>query len=129
MLGLGDLGYADQGFVGAYYPVDSNLIVVNQSVLGVIRKKHPRLYNAYLFHVLLHEYVHSLGVHDEAQCRKTVADICAQGFGKRHVVTRLAADPSFLAPLLYAEPAQEFNLQAPVNLVKGFDEDAVRHYS
>ncbi len=129
MLGLGDLGYSPQGFVGAYYPADSNLIVVNERVLSLVQKKEPALFNAYLFHVLMHEYVHALGEYDEAQCRKRVAAICREAFGEKHAVTRLASDPAFLAPLMYAEPAKEQPMQSPVRLVHGFDRDAVRHYS
>lgn len=129
MLGMGDLGYSPQGFVGAYYPADSNLIVVNERVLALVRKKGPELFNAYLFHVLLHEYVHALGEYDENACRQKTAAICRQAFGSEHAVTRLATDPAFLAPLLYTEPGKAGDLQAPVRLVHGFDRDAVRHYS
>jgi len=129
MLGLGDLGYSPQGFVGAYYPADSNLIVVNERVLAMVQQKEPTLFNAYLFHVLLHEYVHALGEYDETQCRKRVAAICRRAFGVGHAVSRLASDPAFLAPLLYAEPGKTGDMQAPVRLVQGFDRDAVRHYS
>lgn len=129
MLGLGDLGYSPQGFVGAYYPADSNLIVVNERVLTMVQKKKPALFNAYLFHVLLHEYVHALGEYDEAQCRRKTAAICRAAFGDGHAVTRLASDPTFLAPLLYAEPGKAEDLQGPVRLVHGFDSESVRHYS
>ena len=123
------MGYSPHGFVGAYYPADSNLIVVNERVLSLVRKKEPTLYNSYLFHVLLHEYVHALGEYDEAQCRQKTAAICRAAFGARHAVTRLASDPTFLAPLLYQEPGKTGDMQSPVRLVHGFDSEAVRHYS
>ncbi len=129
MLGLGDLGVSEQGFIGAFYPVDSNLIVVNRQVLDAVKSRKPAFYNTYLFHVLLHEYVHSLGMYDEAACRRKVFDICKNAFGKTHATTRLAHDPSKMVPLLYADPQKMPQEPLTVELVKRFDEEAVRHYS
>jgi hypothetical protein len=61
MLGLANLGNHPQGFFGAFYPVGSNVIVMNKIPLQRIRETRPELYKPYVFHILLHEYLHTLG--------------------------------------------------------------------
>src|SRR5204863_9542995 len=60
MLALADLGNHSQGFLGAFYPVASNVLVMNQVPLLRTQETNPNLYNHYAFDVLLHEYLHSL---------------------------------------------------------------------
>src|SRR5439155_1243429 len=60
MLALADLGNHPQGFLGAFYPVASNVIVMNKVPLLRIQETNPALYKPYAFYVLLHEYLHSL---------------------------------------------------------------------
>ncbi len=121
MLGLADLGNHPQGFVGAFYPVATNIIVMNRNPLNRIQETDPELYKPYAFHVLLHEYLHSVGFLDEGACRRMTLDISRRLFGSDHVVTRIAEDTrAFFPSLVYPELAwqpQEFNLE----LVPGFD--------
>ncbi|MBN2014601.1 MAG: hypothetical protein JW778_05430 [Candidatus Altiarchaeota archaeon] len=121
MLGLSELGVGSHGFIGAFYPLDSNIIVVNRTMLDRIVKKKPELYKPYVFHVLLHEYLHSLGLVDEGLTRRRTYEISRQIFGEKHEVTGLAADMgSFLPELIYPEYGwmpQEF---PPVELVRDF---------
>src|SRR5919108_880952 len=57
--------------LGAYHVLGSNLIIVNKRILGIIKThKSVEEYNSYLFMVLTHEYLHSLGIIDEIQVRK-----------------------------------------------------------
>ena len=121
MLGLADLGNHPQGFIGAFYPVATNVIVMNKVPLARIKETNPELYKAYAFHVLLHEYLHSVGYLDEAQCRQKVVEISRALFGETHRVTQIADDVSkFFPNLVYPDVAwqpQELNIQ----LVEGFD--------
>src|SRR5437879_7613324 len=52
MLALADLGNHPQGFLGAFYPVASNVIVMNKVPLLRIEETNPRLYKPYAFYVL-----------------------------------------------------------------------------
>ena len=69
MLGLQELGSPLNGFIGAYYPVASNIIVVNKTPIRRIIETKPELIKPYGFHILLHEYIHSLGFLDETITR------------------------------------------------------------
>src|SRR3989344_2855912 len=80
MVGITDLGAFDKGFMGAFYFPDANMIIINKRPLARILQTNPKLYNYYLFHVILHEYVHSIGSFDEAQTRQIVYEISRHHF-------------------------------------------------
>ena len=47
--------------LGAYHILGSNMIIMNKRILDIIKSKKSLLeYNAYLFMVLCHEYLHRL---------------------------------------------------------------------
>jgi hypothetical protein len=129
MLGLADLGGGPEGLVGAFYPVATNIIVMNKSPLQRINETDPALYKPYSFHILLHEYLHTLGIIDETATRRKAYEISAELFGKEHVVTKLAADlsrfmPKLVYPIYGWKPSEEYRLE----LVKGFDRSSTNPY-
>jgi hypothetical protein len=81
------------GSVGAFYPVASNVIVVNKSLVDGLQKvtKNPREINAFVFMVLMHEYLHSLGYLDEGEVRKIAERICKNALGQDHLTVKLAS--------------------------------------
>ncbi len=89
------------GFIGAYHVIGSNYIVVNRTVLNAVRRlaKSDEEYNSYMFVVITHEYLHSLGITDEMRVRRLAYDICNSLLGDDHVATKMASsDPSSLYP-------------------------------
>jgi len=129
MLGLANLGGGPEGLIGAFYPIATNIIVMNTLPLKRIKETDPALYKPYVFHILLHEYLHTLGIIDEAATRKKAYEISTEIFGKEHVVTQLAADLSrFILKLVYPvygwQPPEEYQLE----LVKGFDRSSTSSY-
>ena len=68
-LGLTELGNGNNELLSAYHPVGSNIIVLNRTPLKRITQTQPQLMKPYVFVVLLHEYIHSLGYLDEATVR------------------------------------------------------------
>jgi hypothetical protein len=129
MLGLANLGGGPEGLIGAFYPIATNIIVMNTLPLKRIKETDPALYKPYVFHILLHEYLHTLGIIDEAATRKKAYEVSTEIFGKEHVVTQLAADLSrFIPKLVYPvygwQPPEEYQLE----LVKGFDRSSTTFY-
>jgi hypothetical protein len=129
MLGLANLGGGPQGFVGAFYPVATNIIVMNNLPLRRIKETDPALYKPYVFHILLHEYLHTLGIIDEAATRQKAYEISVKLFGKEHPVSQFAADlskfvPKLMYPVYGWQPAQEYTLE----LVEGFDRSSTASY-
>jgi hypothetical protein len=125
MLGLADLGNHPQGWMGAFYPVGTNIIVMNRIPLIRIKETKPELYKPYTFNVLLHEYIHSLGWFDEDTTRKKVYKICKAVFGEKHIVTKMARDTSpFFPNLVFPDVAWEPE-DLNIELVDDFDRSSV----
>src|SRR4030042_3371618 len=92
MLGLQEIGASLDGFIGAYYPVASNIIIVNKTPLRRILETNKALLKPYTFHVLLHEYIHTLGYLDEETTGQKTYEISKKQFGEHHVITELSTD-------------------------------------
>jgi hypothetical protein len=128
MLGLAEMGGDSRSFVGGMYPVTSNIIVMNKSVLNRIMVMQPNLYKSYAFHVLLHEYLHSIGMMDEDETRRRAYSISVALFGKEHRTTFIAEDISRILPFFsYAEPKIEEETTMDIELVKNFDRSNVSY--
>ena len=130
MLGLQELGSSLQGFIGAYFPVASNIIVVNRTPLRRIQETNPELLNPYIFHVLLHEYIHSLGFLDEQTTRNKTYDISKKQFGPRHPVTQLSTNiTKFFPNLVYPMYGWFPQYETPtIELIPGFDRSDTTPY-
>lgn len=122
MVGISDLGAFDRGFIGAFYSLNSNMIIINKRPLARILQTNPSLYNYYIFHVMLHEYIHSIGSYDEAQTRHFVYEISEHYFGANHLVAQLASNiekfmPNLAYPTHGFQPPQDINIE----FVRGID--------
>lgn len=128
MLGLAELGVRRGWFIGAFHPVGSNIIVVNKTVLRMVEVTKPKYYNAYCFHVLLHEYLHTIGVLDEDYTRKLAYLISKNTFGELHPVTLIAQDFNrFFPEIAYAGLDMNMPERMPIEIVEGFDESSVSY--
>jgi hypothetical protein len=129
MLGLQELGSHPQGWVGGYYTIDSNLIVMNSTALRRIRETEPALFKPYAFHVLLHEYVHSLGFRDEEETGRMTFEITRAACGDGHPATEMARDMRpFIPRFVYPDFGWMPRTAAPIDLVKGFDRGSYQNY-
>ena len=92
LLGLQDLGFHPQGFVGGYHRVGTNEIYLNRNVLQIMREETTEdHYKAYLFHLLLHEYIHSVGWTDEKKTKELTRTLSREIFNTKHPVYKIAA--------------------------------------
>ncbi len=80
--------------VGGFHGLGSNAIVMNRRLFEAIDEdaKTKLEKNSYIFIILLHEYLHSLGCIDERMTRRLVYDISNELFGEDHLATRMALD-------------------------------------
>lgn len=80
-------------YVGAYHIMGSNLIVMNKTILELVkaRAKSKAELNAFVFSILAHEYLHSLGVYDEARVRRLVHQVSVDHFGQSHPTIDMAS--------------------------------------
>jgi hypothetical protein len=129
MLGLTDLGAQGNYLVGAFHPVGSELIVLNKTPLRRIKEVKPEYYNAYLFHILLHEYLHSLGVLDENTVRYLTVEICREILGEDHPATQMGAKGiSYFFPFI-TYPTPEIDASdMQIEIVKNFSQRTTTYY-
>ena len=130
MLGLQELGSSLNGFIGAYYPVSSNIIVMNKSPLRRINDTNPKLFNPYVFHVLLHEYIHSLGFLNERITERKTYQISNEHFGEDHIITQLSINmkkffPNLVYPIYGWLPSKNV---PNIEIVYGFDRSNISNY-
>lgn len=106
--------------IGAYYQIGSNGIVLNKLLISMVGRSllSKREFNSFIFSLLLHEYLHSLGFLDEKEVRELAYKISVETFGVDHPVAKMALD--------------NFNLSIPIldfrqymgnelEIVKGFE--------
>jgi len=87
ILGLSDLPH----YIGAFHQIGSNFIVMNKKLLKeVIRRGNKKLINSYIFHILLHEYIHSLGHMNEQETQILTHAISEKVLGSKHLATMIA---------------------------------------
>ena len=114
--------------VGAYWPVTGNLIVLNEGLVTAMRShaKSTLEFNAFVYVVLAHEYLHSLGYLGEPEVRRATAWVTRTAFGAEHLATSLAeGDLWRLYPFLQEAPGGDGR---SVRVVRGFDRESTSSY-
>jgi hypothetical protein len=78
--------------IGAFYPAWSNYIVVNRALIEEMKSlvRDPRELNGFVFMILLHEYLHSLGHMEDDEVRRISKSICMKTVGPDHPATKYA---------------------------------------
>ncbi len=99
-IGMMELGNSKHGITNAFYPVGSNVIVLNKTPIRKILQTDKDYLKPYLFSILLHEYLHSLGYLDERTVRILTYEICAKALGKHHVSTEISKDIRKFLPMM-----------------------------
>ena len=81
--------------VGAYHQMGSNAIVMNRNLLRIVEKlsRTRSKRNAYVFMILLHEYLHSLGYTSDRQVRTLGKEIADEFLGRKHMAAEMAVRP------------------------------------
>ncbi len=78
--------------LGAYHPLGTNNIVLNRALVQIVETtaKSRVLLNAFVYTLLLHEYLHALGYVRESEVRFLVCKISKASLGEEHVALKLA---------------------------------------
>ena len=127
MLGLANLGMRRGSFVGAFHPIGSNIIVMNKAPFDVaLRTTDKKVFNAYCFHLLLHEYLHALGYVSEEEVRDLVHRICGLALGKDNPATVMAERGlAFYFPkVTYFSQSTRIPKDIQIELIKDFDKSS-----
>lgn len=93
LLGLIELGFNRGGFIGGLHLGGTNEIFLNKSALKVMKEESEnQFYKAYVFILLLHEYIHSIGVMNELRTRNLTKRIVVDIFSENHPISKLAIE-------------------------------------
>lgn len=78
--------------LGAYHPLGTNNIVLNRALvqLAEAATKSKQLVNAFVYSLLVHEYLHAVGHIAEREVRILVYKVSKECFGEDHIATKLA---------------------------------------
>ena len=108
--------------LGAYHSVGTNNIVLNRRLVEIVEATTDSKLelNAFVYSLLLHEYLHALGYMSEDEVRRLVHRISLESFGKDHVATGLAEKSPWA--LLQGAGVMDFTShKGPREIVKDFD--------
>jgi len=133
-LGLAEMGMFRGGFIGGMHFHPGTEIVMNTSPLKIILETQPyEIIWAYTYHILLHEYIHSLGVIDEQKCRTITLNISEEIFkDKNHPVLILARNGIgvFIPDLkIVFVPPERRPDGMSIEYVSGFDRESQSYFS
>ena len=105
-----------------------NLIVMNEGLVDAMRANatSPLELNSFVYVILAHEYLHSLGYLDEDAVRQVTARVTRSAFGPDHPATRMAeGDLWRLYPFLAYAPRGDGRR---IRVVRGFDLASTQTY-
>lgn len=133
-LGLAELGVFRGSFVGGMHFSPGTDIIMNKTPLKIILEEQAyEIVWSFTYHILLHEYIHSLGILDEQQCRMLTLKISKEIFKDADHPTIILAKRgigTYFANLhlIYAPP--EYHPDGiSIEYVYGFDRESYSYYS
>lgn len=117
MLFLSDMPYN----VGAYHQVGTNNIVMNRVLLDHVLEtsEDSRQANSFIYSILVHEYLHSLGYLNEEDARGLTLRVSRATFGDEHLATKMAASN----PWQHIRPLHRGidDIHRPTSVVRDFE--------
>jgi len=127
ILGLSDL----PNYIGAFHQLGSNFIIMNKNLLDrVLASRNKGLINAYVFHILLHEYLHSLGHVNEQETQIITYAITEEALGPEHPATKIARYG--IAAVFSNIPRLEYRSyesgKKGIEIVKDFETDNLNYF-
>ncbi|MCK4380077.1 MAG: hypothetical protein KAW51_03000 [Candidatus Lokiarchaeota archaeon] len=133
-LGIIKMGMYRGGFIGGMHFHPGTDILMNKTPLEIIlREQSYEIVWAYTYHILLHEYIHSLGVLDEQQCRIITLRISEKIFKDQDhpaiILARQGIGTYFPnLPLIYAPPDLKPDGNS-IEYIYDFDHESYDYYS
>ncbi len=133
-LGLVSMGMYKGAFIGGMHFPPGTDIVMNKTPLKIIIEQHPyEIVWAYTYHILLHEYIHSLGIWDEQMCRTITLKISEEIFKEADHPAIILAQKGIGTyfpnlRLIYAPPELSPD-GLSIEYISGFDKESYSYYS
>ncbi len=113
--------------LGAYWEVSGNYIVMNQNLIYGLKQMgiSDVEIKSYIYSILEHEYLHSLGYINEIEDRRMTAYVASMSFDKTHPVYKIStSDPWKLYPFLLRIPGGN---GTTFKIVRNFDKESTSY--
>ena len=113
--------------LGAFWQVGGNYIVMNELMIDAMEKiaKDNFEFNSFVFTILIHEYLHSIGYYDESDARKMSHYVTKKYFGEQHPATVMSSDDLWrIFPQLRYIPGGD---GSSMRIISKFDTDATSY--
>ncbi|MFX1390981.1 MAG: hypothetical protein ACFE9Z_13030 [Promethearchaeota archaeon] len=133
-LGFMEMGMQGSRFIGGMHFNPGTDIVMNKTPLKkILEEQSYEIVWAYTYHILLHEYIHSLGIIDERQCREITKRISEEVFEEPDHPAIVLATKGIGAyfpnlHLIYAPPDLKPE-GIPIEYIYNFDQESYDYYS
>ena len=100
---------------------------MNETIINYMKSiaKSPEEFKSFLFAILTHEYLHSVGYINELDARRVTAQVAKTAFGKDHAATKLSStDLWSMYPTLLLLPDGD---GSRMRIISNFDTDATSY--
>ena len=115
--------------IGAYFVEGGNIIVMNKTILNAMKQltSTKEEFNSFVYSILTHEYLHSLGYSEETIVRPLVKKICEEHFGPGHITSTISSHElySIYPKLKNLGPGRENNQNFKV--IDNFDKSSMSY--
>lgn len=134
-LGLVEMGVSPGGFIGGMFFSGGTMIIMNVTALRLlVMEKHEseEILINYVYHILLHEYIHSLGVLNERKCRQLTFYVTQEIFkDEKHPASIMASRgiSAYFPEIIYAPINYQPNAPLRIEMVRDFDKSSTMYYS
>ena len=134
-LGLVEMGISGRDFIGGMFFSGGTMILMNSTALRVLLTKkeiNDEIILAYVYHILLHEYIHSLGFLDERQCRDYTNYVTEEVISEAAHPARVMAARgigAYFPEIMYAPPDYQMQKYLKIERVENFDKSSTTYYS
>jgi len=134
-LGLAEMGYSNNGFIGGMYFSGGTMILLNITALRILHAEQSHsedILIAYLYHVLLHEYVHSLGFLNERICQQVTLHITKKRYkSEDHPAFIMASQGINVFFHGFRHVSANFHIKPSmrIQMVRDFDKSSITYFS
>jgi len=134
-LGFIEMGVSNQGFIGGMFFSGGTMILMNSTALRILinqGKLTDEIIINYVYHILLHEYIHSLGYLDELECRKITYHVTNETFQDEEHPAHVMASKgigAYFPKLIYAPGNFQLGPGTRIERIKNFDKSSQTYFA
>ncbi|MEM0156445.1 MAG: hypothetical protein QXN26_00065 [Thermoplasmataceae archaeon] len=115
--------------LGAFWQVGGNYIVINEALVDEMAKiaSSPLEFNSFVYMILTHEYLHSVGYIDEREARIMTEKVSRSTFGNDHPATVMSSrDLWQMYPQLLSVHG---GTGSSIRIISKFDSDSLSYFA